>query len=79
MKILTVGEFKANFSEVLAQLAKGETFTVSYGKKRKKVAVLSAYLKPEKKKVRKLGIWEGKASIKIMPGFKMTDEEFLNS
>lgn len=79
MKTLTVGEFKANFSEVLAALQKGETFTVSYGKKRKKVAVISAYLKQKNDKPRKLGIWEGKASFKFAKDFKLTDEEFLNS
>ncbi|OGF99508.1 prevent-host-death protein [Candidatus Gottesmanbacteria bacterium RIFCSPHIGHO2_02_FULL_39_14] len=79
MKVLSVGEFKAHFSDVLAALQKGESFAVSYGKKREKVAVVSAYLKHNKKKPRKLGIWEGIASFKIAKNFKMTDEEFLNS
>ena len=79
MKTLTVGEFKAKFSEVLAALQKGEKFVVSYGKKKKKVAVLTAYLKQENNKPRRLGLLEGKASVRFMKDFKMTEEEFLNS
>lgn len=79
MDTMTVGEFKAKFSEVVKALNLGHEVAITYGKKRKKIAVVSAYSKIEKKKQRKLGILKGKATIKIMPDFKMTDEEFLAS
>ncbi|MBS0618721.1 MAG: prevent-host-death protein [Spirochaetes bacterium] len=76
MQKLTVGEFKNRFSEVLAQVRRGETIYVQYGKKRKIVGVFSPYT-TEKKPKRKLGILEGKAKITIERDFKMTEEEFL--
>lgn len=79
MDTMTVGEFKAKFSEVVKALEMGHEVAITYGKKRKKIAVVSAYTKKEVKKPRKLGILKGKATIKIMPDFKMTDEEFLAS
>lgn len=79
MDQLTVGEFKAKFSEVLAKVAQGESVEITYGKSKKKVAALVPYKKYAKSKKIKLGILKGKASFKILPGFKMTDEEFLQS
>lgn len=79
MTQLTVGEFKAKFSEVVQRLLQGEEVTVSYGKKREKIGVLVPYKNYQKKTKRKLGIWEGKASVKFAKDFKMTVDEFLNS
>jgi len=79
MKVLTVGEFKAKFSDVIADILKGDEVAVSYGKKKEKIGVMVPYTIYEKKKVRKLGIWKGKATVKFAKDFKMTDEEFLNS
>ena len=79
MKVLTVGEFKAKFSDVIEELLQGKEVGVSYGKKKEKIGVLVPYSDYKKKKKRKLGIWEGKASVKFAKDFKMTDEEFLNS
>ena len=36
MKVLTVGEFKAKFSDVIADILKGDEVAVSYGKKKEK-------------------------------------------
>lgn len=79
MKVLTVGEFKAKFSEVVEALLQGEEVTVSYGKNKEKIGVVVPYDLYKKKKKIKLGIWEGKAKVKFAKNFKMTDEEFLNS
>jgi len=80
MKILTVGEFKSKFSEVIEDVLKGNEVGVSYGKKKEKIGVMVPYqLYTKKKKKIKLGIWEGKASVKFAKDFKMTDEEFLKS
>ena len=76
---LTVGEFKAKFSEVVQKLLQGEEVVISYGKKKEKIGVVVPYenYKKKKKKI-KLGIWEGKATVKFAKDFKMTIDEFLN-
>ena len=80
MKVLTVGEFKAKFSDVISSLLQGKEVAVSYGKKKEKIGVLVPYKDYGKKiKKRKLGIWEGKGSFKLAKDFKMTEEEFLKS
>lgn len=79
MQVLTVGEFKANFSNVLKSVLKGDKVVVSYGKKKKKVILVSPYKSKKNPNRVKLGFLEGKATFKIKKGFKMSDEEFLNS
>lgn len=79
MTQLTVGEFKAKFSEVVQKLLQGQEVVVSYGKKKEKIGVFVPYKNYEKKTKRKLGIWEGKASVSFAKDFKMTVDEFLNS
>ncbi len=76
MKTMSVGEFKAHFSEVLENIKDGEPVAVTYGKKKKIVAYLQPAIE-EKKPKRKLGILEGKASFVFGPDFEMTEEEFL--
>ncbi|PKN05159.1 MAG: hypothetical protein CVU74_03185 [Deltaproteobacteria bacterium HGW-Deltaproteobacteria-9] len=80
MQTLTVGEFKANFSEVLRNVQNGQEVVISYGKKKEKIAVLMPYDHVKPKVDRPLGLLQGKASFNIRGGFKMTtDEEFLLS
>lgn len=77
MKILPVGKFKTEFSEVLAQIQKGKSVGVSFGKKKKPVAVLVPY---DDKKVGppiKLGLLEGKGKVIFKKDFKMTEEELI--
>lgn len=76
---LTVGQFKSKFSQVLEKVLQGESIGVTYGKKKKKVAALIPYNKLAQGNKIKLGLFKEKFSFKIKKGFKMTDEEFLNS
>jgi prevent-host-death family protein len=76
MKTLPVGELKAQFSEVLERVKKGETYGILYGKKKKPVAMIVPYADEEKKKERKLGILDGKCAIRFSDDFKMSEEEF---
>lgn len=78
MNQLTVGEFKAKFSEVLEKVVAGEVVSITFGKNKKKVAALVPYTHLKKEKI-KLGLLEGKASFSIHDDFKMTDEELLQS
>ncbi len=78
MKSLPVGEFKAQFSEVLEQVQLGETIEIVFGKKKTPVARIVPINGSKPKKKRKLGILEGKVKFKFAKNFKMTDEELLD-
>jgi len=77
MKTMPVGELKAQFSEVLEKVQKGESFGILYGRKKKPIAMIVPYQEQEKKKERKLGLLEGKATATFAEDFSMTEEELL--
>jgi antitoxin (DNA-binding transcriptional repressor) of toxin-antitoxin stability system len=77
MKTLTVANLKADFSNVLEDIKKGNEVIIEYGKKHEKLAVIIPYKKYARKK-RKVGILKGKASFEITPNFKISDEELFN-
>jgi antitoxin (DNA-binding transcriptional repressor) of toxin-antitoxin stability system len=76
MKTMSVGEFKANFSEALKLVLAGQEIGILYGKKKEVVARLVPQNIGKKSK-RKLGILEGK--VKFGKDFKMTEEEFVGA
>lgn len=80
MKSLPVGEFKAQFSEVLEIIEQGGSVGVLYGKNRKPIAKLVPMNGNDAKKKgkRKLGLLKGKMNVVFAPDFKMTEEEFIN-
>jgi antitoxin (DNA-binding transcriptional repressor) of toxin-antitoxin stability system len=78
MQTMTVGHFKAHFSQVLDFVQHGEDVVISYGKKKEKIAVLVPYGRYEGKPARILGILAGKASFTLSPDFKISDEELLS-
>ncbi len=78
MKSLSVGELKAQFSEVLEMVRQGESIGILYGKDRKLVAEINPPKKEGKNKKRKIGIMDGKIKIVFADNFKMTDEELLD-
>jgi len=76
MKTMSVGEFKAHFSEVLEDVKAGIGIAVTYGRKKEVIG----YFLPESgksKSKRKLGPLEGKAKAIFNDDFAMTDEELL--
>jgi prevent-host-death family protein len=79
MQSISVGELKARFSEVLERVRKGEEIVISFGKKRKRVAVLLPYDNYIPKQKRKLGLLRDQGSFVFHEDFKMTDEEMLTS
>jgi len=79
MEIVTVGELKARFSEILEQVKKGQEIIISFGKQRKRVAVLLPYDRFKSRPQRKLGLLKGRASCHIHKDFKLSDEEILTS
>ncbi len=79
MKTLTVGAFKARFSDVLKDVQAGQPIAITYGKKRTKLAVLIPYDQYRNAKMRRLGVLQEKASYYLHDDFKVTDEDVLTS
>ncbi len=80
MRHLTIGEFKAQFSEVLASVQAGESVIVCYGRKKERVAALVPYAQfaaPTGK--RPLGLLKGRASFRITEEFVLDDDDFLKA
>jgi hypothetical protein len=73
---MTVGDFKANFSQVAELIKKGEEVAVTFGKNKELLGYFIPKRKEEPKK-RILGALEGKGKVIFKDDFKMTDEEFL--
>lgn len=79
MKTMAIGEFKAHFSDVLDEIARGHPVVVGRGKARTKVAVIMSYSEYMKGVApRKLGVLEGRAEYHTKKDFKISDEEFLS-
>jgi len=79
MKTMTVGEFKAHFSEALDAVRGGETIVVSFGRNHRKVAAMVPYSELKTAKKRPLGLLNSKAHIRIASDFALTDDDFLGS
>ncbi len=77
MKTYSIGDFKANLSEILDMVRKGEEIALTYGKKKEVVAYLVPKEKKASKAKRPIGLLEGKAKVIFMDDFEMTEEEFL--
>ncbi len=78
MKTLSVGELKAHFSEVLAEIRAGHDVAIAYGRKKETLAVIVPY-SHYSPTTRKLGLFKNKAKVKFGRNFKMSDTEFLRS
>ena len=74
---MTVGEFKAHFSDVLKKVQAGKEIAISYGKRKEIVARL---VPPEifKGSKRKIGLLDGKATVRFGKDFKISEEDLLN-
>ena len=80
MKTMTVGELKAQFSEVLGQMVKtGEPVAISYGKKKEKSAAIVPYSQVRPQAERSLGVMRGGARCVIHDDFELDDSEMLDA
>ncbi len=77
MKSLQIGQFKAQFSQLIEDVQKGETIEVVKGKKKQPVAHLVPVNGTKAKRKRKFGILDGKVKYVIADDFKMTEDELL--
>lgn len=78
MENLTVGEFKANFSEMIEKVKKGQRIGVLYGKSRKPVGMFVPFEDDQVLKKRIIGILEGKATYEWTEE-DMTEDELLEN
>ena len=79
-KTLSVGEFKAHFSEVLEQMLKtGEPVAISYGKKKQKIAAIIPYDQLKSQAERTLGLMQGRERCVIHAGVALSDEDMLDA
>lgn len=77
MNVVTVGNIKKDFSDILKNVTAGAEYTISFGKKKEKLAVVIPYVKYRQKK--KLGALANRGSYKMTKNFKMTDSQLLGS
>ena len=77
MDVLPVAKFKADFSDILTQVQQGKMVGVSYGRKKRSVAVLVPYTNSTSVQ-RQLGLLQYEAKFKINKNFKINDEELLS-
>lgn len=78
MKMMSVGEFKAKFSDVIAQVKAGEEIAVTFGKKKE----IIGYFKPEHSRAKRDRVERPLGPLKYL-GYYMaedfcetTEEEF---
>jgi antitoxin (DNA-binding transcriptional repressor) of toxin-antitoxin stability system len=77
MRTYTIGDFKANLSEILDWVREGESIALAYGQKKEIVA----YLVPRNTnapKKRELGLLANKGKISFRDDFKMTESELFD-
>ena len=73
---MTVGQFKAHFSEAIEWVKAGQKVAVTFGKNKELIGVFMPHHIQNTGK-RKLGIMEGKASASFHRDFKISEEDFL--
>jgi hypothetical protein len=80
MKTMTVGELKAQFSEVLGMIAQnGEPVAISYGKKKEKVAAIIPFNQLNFQGARSLGVMQGYAKCDFSDDAALSDVDMLNA
>lgn len=72
---MTVGDLKAQFSDVLSMVMDGMDVNILYGRSKKPVAKITRIEEPAEK--RKIGTLTGKATFSEQGDGKITMEEFL--
>jgi antitoxin (DNA-binding transcriptional repressor) of toxin-antitoxin stability system len=75
MKTLTVGEFKAQFSNVIELIKAGEEVEVTFGKQKQVIGVFKPKEKKKNKEVRKFGTLNNTPGYFMAPDFNETTFE----
>ena len=77
MKTMSVGEFKSRFSEALDAVLRGQSITITFGRKKSAVAIFAPV--PGKGTKRPLGLLAGKARITIADDWEINESQFLGT
>ncbi len=77
MNTIQIGDLKTHFSDVIKRVKNGNEIIITFGRKKENVAVIIPYEKYQNIIIRKIGILEGKATMKIHDDFEITEEELL--
>lgn len=75
MNTIAVGELKTHFSEVLADVRKGRSFTIAFGRRHKPVAMIVPYKEENATGIR-LGALAG-CVCEMGDDFGITDDELV--
>ncbi len=78
MTTMTVGDFKATFSDILKRVQQGESIAITFGRKKEVLAYLIPKQNMPSPSPRPLGLLEGEAGFLIKEDFKMTEEEMFS-
>ncbi|MBL8025321.1 MAG: type II toxin-antitoxin system Phd/YefM family antitoxin [Fibrobacteres bacterium] len=76
MKTLSVSDIKTNFSEVIQNIKTGEQYTVEFGRRHEKIAVILPYSHYKKKNKLKFGLMADR-KIVMSDDFSISNDEFL--
>jgi len=79
MKTLAVAEVKTHLSSLLKEVELGNEIGITFGRKKETIAVIVPIGEYNKIKTRRLGTLEGRATVKFVGEWSMSDEELLNS
>ncbi len=79
MKTMHIGEFKAQFSEVLEWVKNGNMIRVVKGKSNELVGYFTLKSNETTIKKRKLGIAAGKGKVKFIGNINTSEKEFFGS
>ncbi|NLD93444.1 MAG: prevent-host-death protein [Fibrobacter sp.] len=77
MKTVKIKDIETSFDKLLIEVNKGTNIGILDGKRKKPVAMIVPYSK-EKDSKRRIGILDGKISIKFDDKFKFSTNDFLN-
>lgn len=77
MNAIQIGDLKTHFSDVIKRVKNGNEIIITFGRKKENVAVIIPYEKYQNINMRKIGILEGKATMKIHDDFEISEEELL--
>ncbi|MDR3207613.1 MAG: type II toxin-antitoxin system Phd/YefM family antitoxin [Oscillospiraceae bacterium] len=77
MKTIPLAEAKTHFSAVMKDVEQGHEVAISYGKKRKTVAVIVPYEAWKKTKKRQLGTLKDRGTVLFSADYAMSDGELL--
>jgi hypothetical protein len=79
MKTMHIGEFKAQFSDVLEWVKNGDMIRVVKGRSNELVGYFTLKSNETPIKKRKLGIAAGKGKVKFIGNINTSEEEFFES